>query len=542
MNFIKYIWISILLLNLSCQKATEIKLRTFPYPYKAALTIADDIDRQSFQDFKYIQDFYNKYDLEIGDSFWMYHESKSYPVPEIEFSYFDGISKHKSDFANEIKEYIRCGILESLHSFCQTQPINDSNIGRDEYLYAINELKENVGVGLRHWINHGDSPDNVGSNPERQGDNPDSEFYHTDLSNVSKSNGSYTFEFYQFWENIYNEPNYQLPQNVLCLDTLVDGSKIYKYYRYLGVHDPPRSNDLHLQISDKNLEELVDNSGVCIVYQHLGAFDKGEVGEDNYDHGIDTIYPPLDKNGKEQLKKLSNLSRRGDIYVTTSTKLLQYLLSHQNLNYVVSGHKIRIISINNQVRGSYIPTMIDLQGITFYTNSPEKTQVFIDDQEVTDRMIVNPDDGQGQSISFPLLHITRPNNHPLIIQSVLNTIYSYGGYYKSVSYNQPITDRLNAVKAQIVVDLPFDSGEVSIRVDNIYADFLSFYTKGTVKEIDISILDDKNGFRLFENTIYELKSEDEVVSTQMSRAGVINFPSLMVGKLYEVSPVKSLIN
>jgi hypothetical protein len=34
------------LLYLSCQPVKEIRLRTFPYPYKAAFTIADDIDRQ----------------------------------------------------------------------------------------------------------------------------------------------------------------------------------------------------------------------------------------------------------------------------------------------------------------------------------------------------------------------------------------------------------------------------------------------------------------------------------------------------------------
>jgi hypothetical protein len=537
-RILSYILISISFLCFSCKEETEIKLRTFPYPYKAAFTIADDIDRQSFQDFKYIQNFFNRHDIEIGGSFWMYHDSKNFPVPEIEFSYFEGISQQRSDFADEMKDYIRCGILESLHTFAQTQPIEDSNIGREEYRYAINELKNNIGVGLKHWINHGDSPDKIGPDPVNRGDNSDTRFYHTDFTNADKSNGNYTFEFYHTWDGSYNEPNYQLPQYVLFLDTLDDGSKVYKYSRYHGVEDPPRSDELHLQISDENLQTLVDSGGVCILYMHLGTVDEGKVREDGYDHGIDDIYPPLDENGERQLKKLSEFKRKGDIYVTTSTKLFQYLLSYQRLTYSVHGDEIRIQSIDDQVRGSYIPTIVDLQGITFYTPNPEKTRVFIRDEEVTHRLTINPDDGQGQSISFPLLHITRPEDNPLIIRGVLNTIYSGDGNYKSISYNIPITDRLNVPQVQILVDLTFNSGEVSIFSDSTLADYLSFYTKGTAKEIDITIIDDEHGFNLSENAPYELKSGNEIIDTQVAKEGKINFTSLIVGKFYEVTPVK----
>ena len=109
--------ISLSFLCISCKNEKGIRLRSFPYPYKAAFTIADDIDRQSWREFKYIQDFFKRHDLELGGSFWMYHDSRSFPVPEIEFSYFEGISQRRSEFADEMKEYIRCGILESLHTY-----------------------------------------------------------------------------------------------------------------------------------------------------------------------------------------------------------------------------------------------------------------------------------------------------------------------------------------------------------------------------------------------------------------------------------------
>jgi hypothetical protein len=526
------------LFNFSCKKETEITLRTFPYPYKAAFTIADDIDRQSFREFKYIQDFFNEHDLELGGSFWMYHDSKRFPVPKIEFSYFDGISQRRSKFAEEMKQYIRCGIFESLHTFAQTQPIEDSNIGREEYRYAINELKNHIGVGLKHWINHGDSPDKIGQDSINRGDNPDTRFYHTDFTNVDKSQGSYTFEFYHTWDGSYNEPNYQLPHEVLLLDTLDDGSKVYKYSRYHGVEDPPRSNELHLQISDTNLKTLIDSGGVSILYMHLGTFDEGKVREDGYDHGIDHLYPPLDKNGERQLKKLSELNRSGNIYITTSTKLFQYLLSWQQLNYVVDGFNIRIISIDDLVRDSYMPTLIDLQGITFYTPDPEQTRVFIGNQEVTGRLCVNPDDGFGQSVSIPILRITRPKDNPLLFTGIENTVYSAAGYHHSVSYNQAITDRLNAEVSQLTVTLPYMSGHVLIVPEHATADEISFFTSGSAKEMDVIISDKPDQLQLSTNMPFELVSGDQILDQQRVSGGRLIFNSIPVGGLYHIRRLK----
>jgi hypothetical protein len=93
-------------------------------------------------------------------------------------------------------------------------------------------------------------------------------------------------------------------------------------------------------------------------------------------------------------------------------------------------------------------------------------------------------------------------------------------------------------QVQILVDLTFNSGEVSIFSDSTLADYLSFYTKGTAKEIDITIIDDEHGFNLSENAPYELKSGNEIIDTQVAKEGKINFTSLIVGKFYEVTPVK----
>jgi hypothetical protein len=272
---------------------------------------------------------------------------------------------------------------------------------------------------------------------------------------------------------------------------------------------------------------------------HLGTFDAGKLGEDGYDHGIDHIYPPLDENGKLQLKKLSELNRAGDIYVTTSTKLFQYLLSWQRLNYVVDGFDIRIISIDDQVRGSYVPTLIDLQGVTFYTRDPRQTRVFIGDQEITGRLCINPDDGYAQSISIPILHITRPDDTVQLLTGVENTVYSAGGHYHSVSYNQSITDRLSADRSQLTVRLPYKSGHVLIVPQEVLDNEISFFSKGSAKVMNVILSDKPDQLQLSANMPFELVSGNQILDRQKVTDGQVIFRTVPVGGLYHIRRVKS---
>lgn len=522
--------------NLKNENVSPIRLRTFPYPYKAALTIVDDIDRQDWEDFKYIQNFYNEHDLEIGESFWMYHDTEVYPSPEIEFSYLKGISKEKSEFAEEMTQYIRCGIFDALHTFAQTQPRESSNLSRADYKCAIDELKNNVGVYLKHWINHGDSPDKIGPDSLCRGDNPNSKYYHTDFTNCHKSNGYYSFKFYHTWKGAYHNPCYILPEKVLSLDTLDDGSKVYTYLRYHGVADPPRSNEVHLQLSDDNLKSLVENRGVTMLYMHLGTVDEGKLRDDNYDHGIDEVFPPLDKKGEAQLLALSKHSKMGDIYVTTSSKLLQYLLSWQKLNYSVNGFKIIIHSIEDEVKGSYVPNFIDLQGISFYTPKPESIQVVIDMEEVTSRLIKNPSDGIEKSISFPLIRITRPDDYPLIILGITNIICSSPGYYRSISYGKNTLDRQSEIRVNMNVSVPYNSGDVSIRIDQYSSNHISFSVSGTARTMDISIYNNDDYFRVINNKKYALLKNKIVQDIQNTIDGELRFHSVSIGGYYTIKP------
>ena len=100
-----------------------ISLRRWPYPYQAAFTICSDIDGCNWTDFLNIHEYLNTHNettlgpglgLEIGDSFWFYDQPNT---PDTAFSIFEHDNKTSSRFAEPIRELIKQGWLDVLHSY-----------------------------------------------------------------------------------------------------------------------------------------------------------------------------------------------------------------------------------------------------------------------------------------------------------------------------------------------------------------------------------------------------------------------------------------
>ena len=101
----------------------KIKLRKFPYPYQAALTICSDIDGTSLDDFIEIHKFMKTTEttdlgeglgLAIGDSFWMYDKPG---LADSAFAYFNDLGGKQSKAAPIIRDFISAGILDVMHSY-----------------------------------------------------------------------------------------------------------------------------------------------------------------------------------------------------------------------------------------------------------------------------------------------------------------------------------------------------------------------------------------------------------------------------------------
>jgi len=381
-------------------------LRNFPYPYKAGLTITSDIDASSRNEFLKIHQFLNTKEttsdmgvgvgLDIGDSFWMYTRFDVNPNPYGEFSYFINNTTTKSNDADLIRTYTHAGYLDVLHSFGRFDTVG--GFTRQMGLDALTEMQK-AQMAPKVYVNHGDTNnhENIGYAwySYQRGDLPGSAEYHTDQSLYP--NGPFRF----LWKS--DETN-TVGYNPLSTVTLADGKKIYAFTRYYG--PGWHVENLKDQISSANLDTLVSSGKYMVVVNHL-AFTTGDI---DTDPPMDTD-PPFNASNTAALRNLAQRYENGDIYVTATYKLLWYNFIHDNLNWSVtgncaSGNTFNITNVTDTAFGNFVPTIEDLQGITFYTDCPANTSVILNGTNVTNQMQTNPADYQGhQSISFPLVKL-----------------------------------------------------------------------------------------------------------------------------------------
>jgi len=415
------------------ERLRKVSLRKFPYPYKAALAISSDIDGTIFEDFLEIHRFLNTRQqttmgpglgLEIGDTFWMY---STHPENTDAFSYFEGTTTDLSKYAEVMRKLIWAGYIDCLHTYG-----NFSQYGgftRKMAEQAISEL-EKWDLRVDVWINHGDLHDfqNIGNTwclgdllytQGADGMRDRVLEYHSDITTAY----GICFVWKSDLTSIIGQdvpPGFREKVVLRCkhliikllfkgsraVDTndlvetmeLRDGSKVYTFKRF-GSWDKGTSDDLPEIISRANLDTLKRKNGYMIVYTHLGKRKSKKP-------------PLLSIEAQEALRTLSEEYYGGEIYITTTSKLLNYNIAHKSLSWHCSSQdglvSIVIDKVADKVRGDYLPIPEQLQGITFYTPHAEKTRVFIRSDEIAD-IQRNPRDYTGrESVSVPLTHLQYP--------------------------------------------------------------------------------------------------------------------------------------
>ena len=404
----------------------RVALRKFPYPYKAAMTISSDIDGTTTkEEFLEIQKFINTKDetsmgegvgIEIGNSFVMYA-----PVT-CAFSYFSGSPGN----GQIIRKFIESGYIDFLHSYGEK-----IDFTRKDAIKAIEELNNNQ-CKVDVWVDHAETPDNLGDDRTfGLGDHPRSTAYHSDLTlaygikfvwvgrvtTVIGQSVPITLKtFYSVYD--YRHPFDSLKnmvkefaKNVLAVfgnkkyamhksydlirvAKLDDGQKVYEFMRFdnywKGVAEGATSRRLAYVISQRTLERLKKVGGYMVVYTHLGKnSDCSQV---------------IAKETQIALRDLANEYERGNIYVTTTSKLLNYYLNHKYLNWSheTKGDEtvITISSVEDPVFGSFVPTIQHLQGITFYVPDKDKIRIYINDKEITNIQRNPPDFKEKESVTI----------------------------------------------------------------------------------------------------------------------------------------------
>ena len=411
----------------------QVSLRKFPYPFRAALTICSDIDHTTTLDrFLNIQNYLNKQTktclgigigLEIGNSFFPY-------TPDDSFSFF---SSRRED-QEVILTLIKAGFIDCIHSY------GDGITNRGDVIRAL-EAFESAGANLDVWIDHSRAPSNFGKDTTQgEGDILNSPIYHADVTLkygikfIWKGRGSsiighgVPFSFQSFIRIFdKNYPVYtgvniakEITKTILAyagnkrfaihrgnsllrVTHLKDGQRVYEFQRcnnyWQGLSYGHDSVGLAYIIRPIALSDLTASEGTMIIYTHLG---------------VGSLFPPyIAKETQYALRCLANAYHTGDIYITTTSRLLNYSInrSHLKWSFESLGNNSVCIVINgveDPIFGLRKLTKEEAQGITFYVPDRQNARIFLAGEELS-FVERNPTDHTGrESVSIPRNFLSYP--------------------------------------------------------------------------------------------------------------------------------------
>ncbi len=417
--------------------AAGVTLRRLPYPYRAAFTIANDIDGTSWQDFLGIYRLLCGQDgpgLALSSSFFLFpHKNQAE-----NFSYFKDLSCQAGPQRRQIERLVKAGYLDTIHGF------GDFAKGRPflrEHAQSAYRALSERGLTLKVWTSHGDlhnrqQIDSSGEVEEADGDRAGSDAYHLDLSlaygvryfwqwagtGLSALIGQSPLDYPAFGGKLLvaragggPSKDYAFvdtdpaslaelrEQNALLAPAAMkDSSRVYLLRRF--VLDPALrclSDNLKHQIRPDYINELIQNQGHMVLYQHLGRrlTPSREALEANKP-------PYFDDETLELLRNLAFLQRGGALWVAPLRELLDYhyLARHLRAKARLEGETLLVELAGPEDEHLSRPFEIDrgdLQGLSIYTPRPERTVVSWSGREIKG-LVANPADHTGRpSVTLP---------------------------------------------------------------------------------------------------------------------------------------------
>lgn len=402
----------------------QVTVRRFPYPFRSMLAISSDTDRTTITRFRNIHRFLNTLEetpigpgvgLDISDSLWVFHDIA--PGREASdlalYLGYDQSRPHPN--AEEFAFYARAGWVDTLHSYGNyTTDAPETRFERRHAELAIADLRARD-LALPVWVNHGSRTNTQnfgGPAPQMQGDLPGSRYYHTDLLL------DYGVRF--AWNHLNGTtPGLESPLTPMRLR---DGQSLWGFSRFTAIRGPEArhvienhadffarnatlsdrlatpSGDavtmvwwpdfLDAQFAAERLDELVENSQYCVAGQHLADLRDSE------------WFPPA---AAESFRRLKRYQDEGLTLVARASRLLEYARVSQYVRFDVRGTAgqlyIDIDSVADPVLGTFVPTLEQVRGLTFYVPEPETSYLLLGGEPIRNAELVrSPSDGTGSSI------------------------------------------------------------------------------------------------------------------------------------------------
>jgi len=403
------------------------RLRKFPYPYRAAFAIANDIDNTpslgiflemlKFLNTDSMTTFGKGVNLEVGSSFWFFNATN-----RSQLSYFRGNGSVDSDFAPFCRTLWKSGHVDSLHTYGD---FDEGGFRRQFAECSINELEKH-GARITVWINHGNKNNlqNLGRLEYQEGADPGSPGYHFDLlescgirfiwsgrmthiigqnaeptCNVRLTNFAQKLLSLTKYRN-HPEPVFDLDNRLFAKVTLQDASEVWDFVRFVnrfGLEHTQDVHDLIRQTYPSIIKRLILNSGYFVLYTHLCE----GISDSNV----------LPRKLIANFEFLSRMYHDGELLVTTTSRLLRYKEVHDNMTWRVENEngatKIRIFPSMNVLGAAQKITENMIQGVTFYCRDPDKARILLDGKPVKIRK--NARDTTGEySVTVPWQRLEYP--------------------------------------------------------------------------------------------------------------------------------------
>ncbi len=401
-------------------KKQNISIRKFPYPYRAAFSICSDIDNStSVEMYLAVMEYLNTYNntcfgkglgIETGNSFWFFNNTDTRQL-----SYFGESGIKETEFTPYCRQLLNSGHIDVLHTYGN---FDQGGFTRRHAEVSLNEL-EKLGVKITVWVNHGSNSNrqNIGSFLYLNGANPLKDEYHTDLLTEygvryawlgrlthilgQDSRNTINVVAKNFLQKVLFNTKYRHikedlfdPSNRLMIETeLQDHRKIWDFQRWVnawGKENTLDIFDLCSQLVPANIDTLIKNEGFLIVYSHIGEglhFDKQF---------------PFEL--KKDLEHISRMHKSGQLFVTTTSRLLNYKEMTDCLNWeIIQENEQAVIEIQPSFvsLGKTLELKTDsLQGLTFYCQNSKNISVKFNETEIP--VIKNHPDHTGRmSVSIP---------------------------------------------------------------------------------------------------------------------------------------------
>lgn len=361
------------------------KLRSWPYPFQAGLTISNDAEFMSLEFFEELMAFLNTENqttlgqglgIEVTSS--VFHFSPN----SYNFSIFDGAlpDAQLSQNAHRIDEYLRAGWIDTLHAYGDFDHVG--GFERAHAVRCVEHLKK-IGVSVNVFTNHGgiQNIQNVGRDASyHRGDHKGHSAYHTDLwkemgiryvwtdSMVTHRLKPLSLTIRQRLSSVRRSltrnraAEYFKTQDSGVLKTvqLNDELHVDAFRRFRGTEvNAPNLSSWAYQLAQIPWQEFYRNCEGLVLYQHFGVL-----------HRINgrctaATIQAIKERPEVYIAPFRFLAREykeGRLWVAGCARFLNYLKMRDEIKFICGEDGFVRLQLNE----SFLNPQVALQGLTIY--------------------------------------------------------------------------------------------------------------------------------------------------------------------------------